>query len=135
VQRELLGRLRSWAAALKRDVLALWYCYRDPRTPLAAKLIAMLIVTYALSPIDLIPDFIPLLGYLDDLILLPAAIYFALKLIPAEVLEDGRARAANWLTMRRPKPVSYVAAAVIVLVWLALAWLLWLGAANLFAPS
>lgn len=124
----LAGRLRDWAAALKRDILALWYCYRDPRTPLAAKLMAMLIVGYALSPIDLIPDFIPVLGYLDDLILLPAAIYFTLKLIPAEVLQDGRAQAAAWLAQHHAKPVSRIAAVVIVLVWLALAWLLWMGA-------
>lgn len=129
------GRLRRWAATLKRDVLALWYCCRDPRTPLAAKLMAMFIVGYALSPIDLIPDFIPLLGYLDDLILLPAAIYFTLKLIPAEVLQDGRARAADRLAKQRPKPVSRVAAVVIVLVWLLLAGLLWLAAEAVLAHS
>jgi uncharacterized membrane protein YkvA (DUF1232 family) len=128
-------RLRRWAAALKRDVLALWYCYRDPRTPFAAKLLAMLIVGYALSPIDLIPDFIPVLGLLDDLILLPVAIYFTLKLIPAEVLQDSRARAADWLAKQHPKPVSRIAAALIVLVWLVLAWLLWLGAAALLART
>jgi uncharacterized membrane protein YkvA (DUF1232 family) len=122
------SQLREWAAALKRDVLALWYCYRDPRTPRAAKLLAMLIVGYALSPIDLIPDFIPVLGYLDDLILLPAAIYFTLKLIPAEVLQDSRAQAAAWLAQQRSKPVNRIAAVVIVLIWLSLAWLLWLGA-------
>ncbi len=127
------GRLRRWAAALKRDVLALWYCCRDPRTPLTAKLLAMLIVGYALSPIDLIPDFIPVLGLLDDLILLPVAIYFTLKLIPAEVLEDSRAQAADWLAKQRPKPVIGVAAAVIVLVWLVLAWLLWRGTLAVLA--
>jgi len=126
-----LGRLRHWAAALKRDVLALWYCYRDPRTPLAAKLLAVLIVAYALSPIDLIPDFIPVIGYLDDLILLPAAIYFTLKLIPAAVLDDGRARAAEPSNAPMLKAVSRAAAAVIVLLWLALAWFLWRGAAGL----
>jgi uncharacterized membrane protein YkvA (DUF1232 family) len=128
--REVLARLRGWAAALKRDILALWYCYRDPRTPLVAKLCAMLVVAYALSPIDLIPDFIPVLGYLDELILLPLAIYFTLKLIPAEVLEAGRARAADWSTTPRPKLASYIAAAVIVLIWLALGWLLWFGAVR-----
>ena len=128
-------RLRDWAAALKRDVLALWYCYRDPRTPLAAKLIAMLIVGYALSPIDLIPDFIPVLGYLDDVILLPVAIYFTLKLIPAEVLQDGRAQAAAWLEQRRAKPVNRSAAVVIVVIWLLLAWLLWLGVAAALART
>jgi uncharacterized membrane protein YkvA (DUF1232 family) len=130
-----LGRLRRWAAALKRDVLALWHCYRDPRTPLAAKLLAILIVAYALSPIDLIPDFIPLIGYLDELILLPVAIYFTLKLIPVEVLEDSRARAAKRIDTPLPKAVSYVAAAVIVLLWLALAWFLWRGVAGLLAHS
>ena len=95
----------------------------------------MLIVGYALSPIDLIPDFIPVLGLLDDLILLPVAIYFTLKLIPAEVLQDNRARAADWLAKQRPNPVSRVAAVVIVLVWLLLAWLLWLGAAALLARN
>jgi uncharacterized membrane protein YkvA (DUF1232 family) len=121
---EVVGRLRRWAAALKRDVLALWFCYRDPRTPLVAKVLAMLIVAYALSPIDLIPDFIPVLGYLDDLILLPAAVYFALRLIPSAVLEDSRVQAAGWLAARKAKPVSYAAAGVIVLIWLALGWLL-----------
>ena len=124
-------RLRDLADALKRDVLALWYCYRDPRTPLAVKLITMLIVGYALSPIDLIPDFIPVLGYLDDVILLPIAIYFTLKLIPVEVLRDGRAQAAAWLEQRSAKPVSRIAAVVIVVIWLLLAWLLWLGMSTL----
>jgi uncharacterized membrane protein YkvA (DUF1232 family) len=120
----VVGRLRRWAAALKRDVLALWFCYRDPRTPLVAKVLAMLIVAYALSPIDLIPDLIPVLGYLDDLILLPAAVYVALRLIPSAVLEDSRAQAADWLAARKAQPVSYAAAGVIVLIWLALGWLL-----------
>jgi uncharacterized membrane protein YkvA (DUF1232 family) len=125
--------LRGWAARLRGDVLALWFCYRDARTPFAARLLLVLIVAYALSPIDLIPDFIPLLGYLDELILLPAAIYLAIKLIPAAVLEDGRNSAAAWLAARRARPASYAAAAVIVLIWSALAWLAWRYAAALFA--
>lgn len=119
-----MARLRRWAEALERDVLALWFCYRDPRTPLAAKILVMIIVAYALSPIDLIPDFIPVLGYLDELILLPAGLYLALRLIPPSVLEESRDRAAGWLAARKAAPVSYAAAAVIVLIWLALAWLL-----------
>ena len=126
----MLARLRQWAAGLKRDVFALWYAYRDPRTPLIAKLAAMLIVAYALSPIDLIPDFVPLLGYLDELILLPGAIYLALKLIPAAVLEECRARASAEMDARDGKPNRYIAAVIIVLIWLALTWLAW----RLLAP-
>jgi len=131
----MLSRLRPWAAALKRDVFALWFAYRDPRTPWAARLLAMLIVGYALSPIDLIPDFVPVLGYLDELILLPGAIYLALKLIPAAVLDECRARAAVEIDARSRKPKSYLAAAVIVLIWLALAWLSWRALAPLWASS
>jgi uncharacterized membrane protein YkvA (DUF1232 family) len=119
-----MARLRRWAEALKRDVLALWFCYRDPRMPLVAKVLAMAIVAYALSPIDLIPDFIPVLGYLDELILLPAGLYVVLRLIPSTVLEDSRGRAAEWLAAHNARPVSYAAAVVIVLIWLALGWLL-----------
>jgi uncharacterized membrane protein YkvA (DUF1232 family) len=119
-----MDRLRRWAEALKRDVLALWFCYRNPRVPLVAKILAVIIVAYALSPIDLIPDFIPVLGYLDELILLPAGIYVVLRLIPSTVLQDSRERAAEWLAARNTRPVSYTAAVVIVLIWLVLTWLL-----------
>lgn len=121
----MLERLRAWARTLLREVFALWFACRDPRTPSAAKLLAMLIVAYALSPIDLIPDFIPLLGYLDELILLPAAIYLVLKLVPPPVMEQARLHAAERLAQHHPMPRSYVAAAVIVMLWLALLWLLW----------
>jgi uncharacterized membrane protein YkvA (DUF1232 family) len=126
------GRLRRWAAALKRDVLALWFAYRHPCTPLVAKLLAMLIVAYALSPIDLIPDFVPVLGYLDELILLPGAIYLAIKLIPAHVLQQCRAQAAARDVGQDCRPRSYAAAAVIVSIWMALGWLIWRGAAGLW---
>ena len=82
----------------------------------------MLIVAYALSPIDLIPDFIPVLGYLDELILLPAGIYLVLKLVPTEALADARARAQAWVDSRKPKPRNWIAAAVIVLVWVVVLW-------------
>jgi uncharacterized membrane protein YkvA (DUF1232 family) len=132
----MMDRLRRWAEALERDVLALWFCCRDPRMPLVAKVLAMLIVAYALSPIDLIPDFIPVLGYLDELILLPAALYLALRLTPSTVLEDSRARAAGWLAARKLQPVSYAAAFVIVLIWLALGWLLlWLVSSLPSGPA
>jgi uncharacterized membrane protein YkvA (DUF1232 family) len=115
-------RLKIWAAALKREVMALWFACRDPRTPWYARLLSMLIVAYALSPIDLIPDFIPVLGYLDELILLPVGIYLVLKLVPAEALADARARAQSWVESRQPNPRNWIAAAVIVLVWVAVLW-------------
>ena len=117
-----MQRLKIWAATLKREVMALWFACRDPRTPWYARVLAMLIVAYALSPIDLIPDFIPVLGYLDELILLPVGIYLVLKLVPAEALADARARAQAWVDSRKPKPRNWIAAAVIVLVWVAVLW-------------
>ena len=87
-----MERLKAWAQALKRDVVALWLAARDPRTPLAAKLLAGAVAAYALSPIDLIPDFIPVLGYLDDLLLVPAGIWLAVRLIPAGLLEELRVK-------------------------------------------
>ncbi len=120
-----LERLKSWARALKRDVVALWIAARDSRTPLAAKLTAGAVAAYALSPIDLIPDFIPIFGYLDDLLLVPAGIWLAVRLIPADLLAQFRAAAAA-----RERPRSLVGAALIMALWLAaggtLAWL-WLG--------
>ena len=118
----MIQRLKIWAAALKREVMTLWFACRDPRTPWYARVLTMLIVTYALSPIDLIPDFIPVLGYLDELILLPAGIYLVLKLVPAEALADARARAQAWVDSRKPKPRNWIAAAVIMLVWVAVLW-------------
>ncbi|MGH8703783.1 MAG: YkvA family protein [Burkholderiales bacterium] len=123
-----MGRLRDWAGALRRETLALYYAARDPRTPWHAKLLAAIVVGYALSPIDLIPDFIPVLGYLDDLLLLPIGIALTLKLVPAEVLADARARAAQALE----RPRSIAAAAVIVALWIALAAALGLWLAHLF---
>lgn len=125
-----LARLRGWAKALKRDVLALWFACRDPATPLLPKLIASAIVAYALSPIDLIPDFIPVLGFLDELILLPAAIYLVSRLIPAHVMQRSRARATQWFEEKRGKPRSYVGAAIILVLWGVLLYALW----RLVAP-
>jgi uncharacterized membrane protein YkvA (DUF1232 family) len=112
-----MGRLAQWARALKRESLALYYAARDARTPWYAKLLAGAIVAYALSPIDLIPDFIPVLGLLDELLLLPAAIWLALRLVPEQVLVESRARAEAALE----RPTSRVAAVVIVFVWIACA--------------
>jgi uncharacterized membrane protein YkvA (DUF1232 family) len=106
--------------ALKKETLALFLAYKDPRTPWYAKAFAGLVVAYAFSPLDLIPDFIPVLGYLDDLILIPAGIALALKMIPAEVMRDSRIAAQEQQT---GKPVNWIAAGLIVLLWISLAWL------------
>jgi uncharacterized membrane protein YkvA (DUF1232 family) len=121
----VLERLKRWAAELKAQAVTLWFCRRDPRTPLSAKLLAGVVVAYAFSPIDLIPDFIPVIGYLDDLILVPLGIYLTLRLIPPPVLADARRQADAWLAERRAKPANYWAAGFIVVAWLALAYWAW----------
>ena len=103
---------------LQRDTLALMFAYKDKRTPWYARLFAALVVAYAFSPIDLIPDFIPVLGYLDDLILVPAGIVLALKMIPPVVMVDARLRAERHL--RDKKPTNWWMAALIILVWVAI---------------
>jgi uncharacterized membrane protein YkvA (DUF1232 family) len=125
-------QLKRWAHTLKIDGMTLWFCCRHPDMPLLPKILALVVVGYFLSPIDLIPDFIPVLGYLDELILLPVGIYLILKLVPAAVLADARAQAAAWIATHRRKPRSIVAAIVIVLLWiLLLAWLWRLYGAQL----
>jgi len=116
----MLAGLRAWAAALKREVTALALAARDPRTPRVAKLLALAIVAYALSPIDLIPDVIPVLGLLDDLVLLPVGLWAVMRLIPAEVLAEHRAAAAGGA---RPAP-SRAGAAIVVALWLLAALLM-----------
>lgn len=121
----MFARLKQWAKALKRDVLALWIAARDPRVPWYAKVLAGAVAAYALSPIDLIPDFIPVLGYLDDVIIVPAGIWLVVRLIPASLMIEFREKASM---KQAERPTSYVAAAVIALIWLlislALVWLL-----------
>ncbi|GLK78965.1 YkvA family protein [Methylopila turkensis] len=116
-----LERAKQWARAVKRDVAALWIAGRDPRTPLAAKIAALAVVAYALSPVDLIPDFIPVLGYLDDLVIVPLGIMLAVRLIPDELLAEFRARAAA--APRRPASVAGLAAVIVI----------WTGALGLLA--
>lgn len=110
----LFGKLKNLATGLKTETLTLYFAARDPRTPWCAKMLIACVVAYALSPIDLIPDFIPLLGYLDDLLLLPIGIYLALKLIPPAVLTESRQKASR-TTSELPK--SRIAAIVIVILW------------------
>lgn len=115
------ARANTWARAIKRDVLAVYLAARDPRTPWPVRLLAMAVAAYALSPIDLIPDFIPVLGYLDDLLIVPLGILLVVRLIPPELLAEHRTAAA-----RRPaRPVSVAAAMVMIALWLAAGALLW----------
>ena len=121
----MFKRLKQRAQGLKRDGLTLWFAYRHPQMPLVAKIAAMLIVAYAFSPIDLIPDFIPVLGFLDEVILLPVFIWLTLKLIPEAVVVESRSAAHAWMDAHRPKPRNYIAAAIIIALWTGAAWLVW----------
>ena len=113
---QLISKAKIWAKSLKRDIVALWLAARDTRVPWYAKAVAGAVAAYALSPIDLIPDFIPVLGYLDDLIIVPAGIALAIRLVPPAVMAEHRARAAAGLD----GPASRVAAGVIVFIWIAM---------------
>ncbi|WP_250194358.1 YkvA family protein [Aquincola tertiaricarbonis] len=121
----MMGRLRQWARQLKRDGLTLWFAVRHPGTPWPAKALAALVVAYAFSPIDLIPDFIPVLGLLDEMLLLPAFIWLALRLTPAPVLAECRAQAQAWMDAARGRITHWWGAALVVAVWLAAAAGLW----------
>ncbi len=116
------GAVAKWkqqVRELKQDVYALFLACRDPRVPWYAKAIAGLVVGYAFSPIDLIPDFVPILGYLDDLVLVPLGIVLVLKLVPAPVMEEFREQARVAMESESKKPVNWIAALVIVSIWLA----------------
>ena len=114
-----IRRLESWARALKVEVYALYLAYRDPRVSWYARVFAAVVVGYAFSPIDLIPDVVPILGYLDDLIVVPLGVALAIKMIPPHVLAECREKARE----AKDRPVNKVAAAVIVILWIALALL------------
>jgi len=118
-------RILEWARRLKSELAALWFCTRHPRTPFAAKALAVAVVAYAFSPIDLIPDFIPVLGYLDDLILLPIGVWIVLKLVPPDVMMECRGQAVRWLEEKNARPRSYLGAAFIIALWLAVLFRGW----------
>lgn len=123
----MLESLKRRARELKREAVALSLACGHPRTPLPAKVVAVCVVAYALSPLDLIPDFIPVLGYLDDLILVPAGIALAVRLVPEEIMAESRAKAE-----RTERPGSWLGAAAIVTVWLLTGWGLWCTIRPLF---
>jgi uncharacterized membrane protein YkvA (DUF1232 family) len=125
-------RVREWARAAKRDVLVVYLVARDSRVPWPVKVLAAAVAAYALSPIDLIPDFIPVVGYLDDLVIVPLGILAVVKLVPAEVLAELRKEAARRLAAR---PRSWAGAAAIVVLWLVLLALLVRWIASLLSAS
>lgn len=114
----LIARLKKQAHVLKTETYALYLAVRDPRTPWYAKVLAGAVVAHTFSPIDLIPDFIPIVGYLDDLIITPGGIWLALKMIPPEVMAESREKANAVFNEEKPK--NWIAAVVIVLIWLSL---------------
>jgi uncharacterized membrane protein YkvA (DUF1232 family) len=119
----ILSSLKTWARTIKRDVVALWIAARDTRVPLYAKAAAGAVAAYALSPVDLIPDFIPVLGYLDDVVIVPLGILLVVKLIPAQLMEEFRQEAIR----REDRPTSYAGTAIVAAIWLGFAaWLIWL---------
>ena len=111
-------KISAWAKALKLDVLALWFALTHPGISGWAKVITFMAVAYALSPIDLIPDFIPVLGYLDDLIIVPVLVWLALKLVPIDVLKQSRDQAVEWINSNQSKPKSYVGLLIVLVIWL-----------------
>jgi len=121
----MLEQFKTRARALKREAYAITIAARDPRTPWYAKALIFFVVAHTFSPIDLIPDFIPVLGYLDDLIITPGGIWLAVRLIPPQVLEDARVTAA---TRDADRSAGKIGAAIIVLLWIVAA----IGAVYLF---
>ncbi|MGO7903984.1 YkvA family protein [Rhizobium leguminosarum] len=111
---QLISKAKIWAKSLKRDIVALWLAARDARVPWHAKAVAGAVAAYALSPIDLIPDFIPILGYLDDLLIVPLGIMLAIRLVPTEVMNELRTEA----TGRIERPSSRLGLIFILAVWL-----------------
>lgn len=120
-----MGTIENWkkrANFLKKEIFTLYLAYRDPRVPWYAKLLIICVVGYALSPIDLIPDFIPVLGYLDDLILLPLGVFLSIKMIPPQIVAECRQKAERHMIKSQPK--NWIAAGVIIFLWtLILIWI------------
>lgn len=126
----MLQRLKDWARAIKRDVHALYLAAQDPRVPWYAKVAAACVAAYALSPIDLIPDFVPVLGYLDDVVIVPLGILLAVKMVPPDLMAEHRATAAS----AEGRPTSRAGATVVAAIWIVAAaltmWLAWRYYAN-----
>jgi uncharacterized membrane protein YkvA (DUF1232 family) len=115
-----MDRMKAWARSVKRDVVTVYFAARDPQAPVGARLLAGLVAAYALSPIDLIPDFIPVFGYLDDLLIVPLGLLLVMRLMPVAVLDSARVKADALMA----KPRSWMAAACFVVIWLLLGFYL-----------
>ena len=111
----MLEKLKFWARTIKADVIALYIAIRDKRTPLLPKMVAVGVVAYALSPIDLIPDFIPILGYLDDLLILPLGIMIAVRLIPSSLMSEFREQASSYSQL----PANRAGIVIVIGIWIA----------------
>jgi uncharacterized membrane protein YkvA (DUF1232 family) len=111
----MFKKINAWARNLKRQIFVLYFAYKDKRVPLSAKIFTACVVAYAFSPIDLIPDFIPILGYLDDIILVPLGVMIALKMIPRDVISDCEVKAEEM--MKNGKPKNWIVGSIIVLLW------------------
>ncbi len=117
-------KIKHYLGQLKQDILVLWFAIRSPNTPPIPKILAFLAVAYAFSPVDLIPDFIPILGYVDDLILIPIMVFLILKIIPNTVLQTARVEANEWLILNKAKPTNQYGLIIIFFIWFLMGWLL-----------
>jgi uncharacterized membrane protein YkvA (DUF1232 family) len=116
----------SWSSLtrnLKRDVTTLWFALKHPQTPWLARVLAVVLTAYAFSPVDLIPDFIPVLGHLDHLIIIPLGVWLLLRMLPLSVVAHSRTQADAWLELRRGKPISQLGMVIVVSLWTLAAWL------------
>ncbi|MCH2001645.1 DUF1232 domain-containing protein [Acinetobacter seifertii] len=113
--------LKEWAKRLRKQIVMLWFASRHPQMPWLPKVIAVVAVAYAFSPIDLIPDFIPILGFVDDAIILPILIWLALRFTPEQVIFDAEQQANEWLEEHEKAPRNYLVAVLIILIWITLA--------------
>ena len=127
-------RVPEWVRRIFGDVVTLWFCVRHPRSPVSVKILAGIVVVYALSPIDLIPDFIMIFGLLDDAVLLPAGVWLILKLVPPDVLAECREQSARWIGERKQKPPSRLGMVLVIATGLAalslVSWLAWRWLGN-----
>jgi uncharacterized membrane protein YkvA (DUF1232 family) len=119
---KILEKIKFKINSIKVDSLTLWFAFQKKETPLHFKLVGFLILAYAFSPIDLIPDFIPIIGFLDELILLPILLFFAIKLIPQKIYLEAKLLAENWIIENRKKPKSKLGLFLILLIWIALTY-------------
>lgn len=116
-----LQSIKEWAKRLKKQIIMLWFASKHPQMPWLPKIIAVVAVAYAFSPIDLIPDFIPILGFIDDAIILPTLIWLAVHFTPQQVIFDAEQQSEEWLDEHEKRPKNYLVAVLIILIWLTLA--------------